>query len=491
MWPARTGRTDFGFESPMLLVSFVFCNGNRPMVEFGPMDDLTAIPQCAATSVGCNPILSRRQILKLGPLSVLGLSLGGSQGLQAAPSSIGARAKSVIMVYCGGGISHHDSFDPKPDAPAEVRGEFSTVSTALPGVFFTELLPRLARQAARFTLIRSVHHDQTNHGVSAYFMQRGYTEPDPSFDGPDKQPRSTPNIGSQVARLHGSTNGLPPYMCVPGLSYLAQVGYYTAGWMGRAYDPFLLKADPNDRNFRVTRLALDETVPTERIVRRWNLQQALDHWTRNHEKAALQSVDDNYLSALQTLTNKRARRAFAISDEPAAVRDAYGRTQMGQSCLMARRLVEAGVPFITIDDFDWDHHSRIFPSLRKQLPVLDTSLSALLTDLSERGLLETTLVTVFTDFGRTPTISNTGRDHWPGVFTVLFAGAGVPGGQIVGASDAIGASPTERPVSPKDLAATLYRFFGIDPFQEYRSVEGRPFKVLDEGQAIGELLAAH
>ena len=234
----------------------------------------------------------------------MGLSLGGSQGLQAAPSSNGARAKSVIMVYCGGGISHHDSFDPKPDAPAEVRGEFSTVSDRrLPGVFFTELLPRLARQAVRFTLIRSVHHDQTNHGVSAYFMQRGYTEPDPSFDGPDKQPRSTPNIGSQVARLHGSTNGLPPYMCVPGLSDLAQVGYYTAGWMGRGVRSISAQSGPERPKLpgHAAGVGRDCSDPADRAA----LEPAtgvMDHWTRNHEKAALQSVDDNYLSALQTLT---------------------------------------------------------------------------------------------------------------------------------------------------------------------------------------------
>jgi hypothetical protein len=289
--------------------------------------------------------------------------------------------------------------------------------------------------------------------------------------------------------LRGSTNGLPPYICLPGLSYLASVGYYTAGWMGRAYDPFLLKSDPNERDYRVTRLALDEMVPAARLHRRWSLRRTLDDWARSDKtSAAVQAVDTHYEKAFETLTTQRARQAFEIAQEPARVRDSYGRTQMGQCCLLARRLVEAGVPFITVDNFDWDDHAAIFPALRKRLPALDTALAALLTDLGERGLLETTLVALFTDFGRTPAINKgAGRDHWPGVFSVLFAGAGVPGGQVVGVSDAQGAYPSERPVGPKDLAATLYQYLGINPFQEYRSTDGRPFKVLDDGRAIPEL----
>jgi hypothetical protein len=448
--------------------------------------------ECGFTPFASRPRLnlSRRSLLKTVPVSVFGASLGGLSWLHAAPSCAGARAKSVILIYAGGGISHHDSFDPKPEASSQVRGEFSAISTAQSGISFTELLPRLSRQSGQFTLIRSVHHDQTCHGVSAYFMLRGFKEPDPSFDRPEKQPRSTPNIGSQVARLSRSSNGLPPYVCVPGLSYLADIGYYTAGWMGRVYDPFLLRSDPNDPNFRVTQLALDETIPTERLHRRWSLRRTLDDWARGPEpSAALQTVDTHYQKAFQTLTTKRARQAFEIGQEPVTIRERYGRTRMGQSCLLARRLVEAGIPFITVDDFDWDDHARIFPALRKRLPVLDTALAALLNDLHERGLLKTTLVALFTDFGRTPTVNKgAGRDHWPGVFTVLFAGAGVPGGQVVGASDSLGAQPAERPVSPKDLAATFYQFLGIDPFQDYRSVEGRPFKVLDEGRVIAELL---
>jgi hypothetical protein len=458
------------------------------MLGFERFKDQKPAQACRANPLACWPDLSRRTILKTVPLSVFGASLSGLSWLHAAPRSPAARAKSVILIYAGGGISHHDSFDPKPDAPAQIHGELSTISTAQSGICFTDLLPRLSRRTGRFTLVRSVQHDQTCHGVSAYFMLRGFTQPDPSFDRPENQSRATPNIGSQVARLRRSSNGLPPYVCVPGLSYLADVGYYTAGWMGRAYDPFLLRSDPNDKDYRVTRLALDETVPTERLHRRRTLHRTLDDWRSHETSVALQTVDTNYQKAFQTLTTERARRAFEIGQESAAVGDSYGRTRMGQSCLLARRLVEAGVPFIVVDDFDWDDHAGIFPALRKRLPVLDAALAALLMDLSERGLLKTTLVALFTDFGRTPTINKgAGRDHWPGVFTVLFAGAGVPGGQVVGASDALGAHPAERPVSPKDLAATLYQFLGIDPFQDYRSVDGRPFKVLDEGHALAEL----
>jgi hypothetical protein len=459
------------------------------MLGFDRLKNQKLAQGCSSNPLVSQLSLSRRSILKTVPVSVFGTSLGGLSWLHAAPRGASARAKSVILIYAGGGISHHDSFDPKPEASAQVRGEFSAISTADSGIYFTELLPRLSQRAGQFTLVRSVHHDQTCHGVSAYFMQRGFKQPDPSLNRPENQPRSTPNIGSQVARLRRTSNGLPPYVCVPGLSYLADIGYYTAGWMGRTYDPFLLRSDPNDRNFRVTRLALDETVPTERLHRRWSLRRTLDGWAQSQvPSVTFQTVDTQYQNAFQTLTTQRARRAFEIGQEPVTIRERYGRTRMGQSCLLARRLVEAGVPFITVDDFDWDDHSAIFPALRKRLPVLDTALAALLSDLSERGLLKTTLVALFTDFGRTPTVNKkAGRDHWPGVFTVLFAGAGVPGGQVVGASDRLGAQPAERPVGPKDLAATLYQFLGIDPFQDYRSVDGRPFKVLDEGRAIAEL----
>ena len=390
-----------------------------------------------------------------------------------------------------GGISHHDSFDPKPGAPAEVRGEFRTIATRLPGVRFCEHLPRLAGLVERFALLRAVQHRERDHGVGAYFMLRGYTQPDPSLDRPENQKRANPTIGAHVARLLGSPNGLPPYICVPGLSYLAQIDYYTAGWMGRAYDPFVLRADPREPTFGVPGLLLPAEVPPVRLRERMSLVRAIDRQCRSLEGSlGPRSLAAHAERAYQVLTSGRARRAFAIGAEPDRVREAYGRTRLGQSCLLARRLVEAGVPFVTVDDDGWDHHAGVFPGLRQRLPELDRCLSTLLLDLEDRGLLRTTLVTLLTDFGRTPQINKSaGRDHWPGVFSVLFAGAGVRGGQVIGASDKIGAEPSEGRLSPKDIAATLYQLLGINPFQDYRSLDGRPFKVLDRGNVIRQLVS--
>lgn len=432
--------------------------------------------------------LSRRSLLQSAALGLPGIALStlAARGLIAGQTA--PRARSVLVVYAGGGISHHDAFDPKPEAPAEVRGEFTAISTALPGVQFTEFLPALSRDMHRFALIRSVHHTQTDHGVSAYLMLRGYSQPDPSFDRPENQLRANPNIGSHVARLVGSRNGLPAYICVPGLSYLATVNYYTAGWMGRAYDPFLLKSDPNLNTFAVSQLSLAPVVTDERLTARRSLLWELGR-DRQLTGPVISAADVQYARAFEALTTESTRRVFDVAREPEAVRDAYGRTRIGQSCLVARRLIEAGAPFVTVDDDVWDHHGTIFPSLRQRLPELDAAISSLLCDLAERGLLDSTLVLLLTDFGRTPTINKgAGRDHWPGVFSIVAAGAGIPGGQVIGSSDRLGAAPHERPVTPQDVAATLYRFLGLDPHQEYKSVDGRQSLMLDRGEPLRELM---
>jgi hypothetical protein len=434
--------------------------------------------------------LKRRAFLKAGTLGALGLSLPQYFALQAAQGAARPRVRSVLLIYTMGGISHHDSFDPKPHAPAEIRGEFRTIPTCVPGVRFTEHIPLLARMLDRFTLLRSVHHEERDHGVGAYYMLRGYRQPDPSFDRPENQNRANPTIGSHVARLLGSANGLPPYICVPGLSYLAQVNYYTAGWMGRAYDPFILRSDPNLPAFKVDGLALPADISPARLSERASLAQAIDRQCRLFEASpAAKSMTAHHQRARQVLSTSATRRAFDLSTEPDKVREAYGRTRLAQSCLVARKLVEAGVPFVTVDDDAWDHHAQVFPGLRQRLPELDRCLTTLLADLDARGLLATTLVTVLTDFGRTPRLNaSAGRDHWPGVFSVLFAGAGIRGGQVVGASDSTGAYPQDRPISPKDIAATLYHFLGIEPFQDYQTTEGRTLRVLDEGELLPELV---
>ena len=434
--------------------------------------------------------MNRRRFLRVGTLGALGLSLSEYVGMRQARGGTTARAKSVILIYTMGGISHHDSFDPKPEAPAEIRGEFLTIPTKVPGVRFTDQVPLLARSVDRFALIRSVEHGERDHGVGAYYMLRGYSQPDPTFDRPENQLRAHPTIGAHVARLVGSRNGLPPYMCVPALSYLAQINYYTAGWMGRVYDPYLLKSDPNRPDFAVSGLVPPPDLTASRLRGRISLAQALDSQCRTFEaSAATQNLSGHCERAYAMVSAGTARRAFNLAAEPDRIRDVYGRTRLGQSCLLARRLVEAGMPFVTVDDDGWDHHARVFPGLRERLPDLDRSVSTLLRDLQDRGLLETTLVALLTDFGRTPRINaSAGRDHWPNVFSVLFAGAGIRGGQVIGASDQIGAEPTRRRITPKDLAATIYQLLGINPFQEYTARDGRALLMLDRGDIVQELI---
>jgi Protein of unknown function (DUF1501) len=438
---------------------------------------------------GLGPRASRRSVLKAGAFGAVSTALptalqGRAKELPRAP-----RAKSVLLVFAQGGISHHDSFDPKPAAPAEVRGEFGSIATSISGVHFSDQIPRLARGADRFALIRSICHRETDHGVGSYFVLRGYAQPDPSFDRPENQLRAHPNIGSQVARLIGGASRLPPYVVVPGLSYLATVNYYTAGWMGRSYDPFLLKVDPNRKGAASAGLAPLFEIDARMLRDRAALLQALDSRRREFETSvAPQALSVQRNKACELLSSGAAVQAFDLDRETTGSRDAYGRTRLGQSCLLARRLVEAGVPFVCVDDDGWDHHGQVFPALRKQLPALDQAFSTLLEDLDRRGLLSTTLVLLLTEFGRTPVVNKSaGRDHWPRVFSVLVAGAGIGGGQVLGASDRLGGEPADRPITPKDLAATIYSFLGINPSVEYVAAEGRPLRVLDDGQIIREL----
>jgi hypothetical protein len=432
---------------------------------------------------------SRRSLLKAGTLGALGLSLPELLRSRAAETARPARASSVLLVYAQGGISHHDSFDPKPQAPAEVRGEFKTIATRLSGLRFSDRVPLLAERADRYTLIRSMWHRETDHGVGSYYVLRGYVQPDPTFDRPENQLRAHPNIGSQVARLLAPGSAMPPYMVVPGLSYLAKVNYYTAGWMGRDYDPFVLRSDPNLLADRGGGLVPLLEVDAEMLQQRLGLLQALDSRRREFETSpAVEGTSIHFQKACELLLSGVARQALDLRCESRQTRDAYGRTRLGQSCLLGRRLVEAGVPFVTVDDDGWDHHGQIFRSLENQLPVLDRAFSALLDDLDTRGLLDTTLVLLLTEFGRTPVINKSvGRDHWPRVFSIIVAGAGIPQGQVLGASDRVGGEPIQRPITPKDVAATIYSFLGLDPFQEYASTQGRPFKVLDAGEVIREL----
>ncbi len=432
----------------------------------------------------------RRGVLQAGILGCVGLSLPQYLRMRQAWGGQPSRADSVLVIWPSGGVSHHDTFDPKPLAPAEVRGEFGTLETSVPGVRFSDRVPLLAREMRRSALVRCAHHREGDHGVATYAMLRGYAQPSPAFDRPENQRNTHPNIGSIVARERRPTNDLPAYVCVPGLGYVTQVNYFTPGWLGPRYAPFILKSDPNTPGFEVRDLYPPRDVSAERAGRRHRMLATVDGAFREFDGGRdVGAMDAYYQRAYRILSSAPARRAFSLEDEPARVRDAYGRTRLGQSCLLARRLIEAGVPFVTVDDDGWDHHGKIYPALKARLPDLDRAVATLLADLDDRGLLARTLVAFLTDFGRTPANNkDAGRDHWPSVFSIFFAGAGIRGGQVIGSSDATGAEPVDRTVTPKDIARTIYHFLGIDPTKEYLTPDGSPVRYLDQGELIPELL---
>jgi uncharacterized protein (DUF1501 family) len=398
--------------------------------------------------------LTRRDFLRVGGLGVLGVSL--ADGAAAAGAS-GDRA--VILLLLVGGPSQHETWDPKPEAPAEVRGPFGTIATRVPGVRVCEHLPRLARRMDRLAVVRSLHHDEAPiHETGHQLIQTGRL----ARDGDEP-----PHVGAVAARLLGSRGALPPFVTVPGPIGNTGVGIshgQSAGSLGRMYDPFHLAADPADPGY-------DPAAALDR-ARRF-LDEAPDL------PATVAASADRLLS----------RSAFDLSAEPDRLRDAYGRTTFGQSCLLARRLVEAGVRLVTVNMFQtvfnqvtWDcHGSPPFSTLADYaavlLPTFDSAFSSLIDDLDRRGLLETTLVVATGEFGRTPRLNAAGgRDHWPGVWSAALAGGGVRGGQVIGASDALGSEPAERPVTPPELVATLYRSLGLDPSRlgDCAALAGRP-----------------
>jgi arylsulfatase A-like enzyme len=428
---------------------------------------------------------SRREFLRLGGLSALGLSLPAFFRLQqqvAASSAVPRRANiNCILMWMQGGPSHVDTLDPKPGAPVEIRGEFNTVPTRLPGIRVCEHLPLLARQFDKLSLIRG--HDPRNgsHGVADHLMLSGH-----KFN-----PALTyPCYGSVVAKERGYRNGLFPFV---------QLGRYVdhtfnggvAGILGDQYNPFEVQDDPNAAAFRVRDLSLPDGPGRARLQRRYRMLRTLDNYQRQLEAAPpVQARDAFYERAHSLITSDAARRAFDIAQEPARVRDQYGRNTLGQSCLLARRLVEAGVHFVTVTDGGWDTHQNNFNSLKSHLlPRLDRGYAALLEDLHDRGLLESTLVVWFGDFGRTPKVNpSAGRDHWASAGVACMGGGGVRTGQVVGATNAQGEFVVDSPVAPQDLAATIYRALGIPLHTWYRSPDGRPIELCPEGRPVRQLI---
>jgi len=422
---------------------------------------------------------SRRDFLQVGALSALGLGLPDLLRAQSTPApQRRVRADSVILVYLGGGLSHHDSFDMKPDQPAEIRGIYRPIDTNVPGVRVSHVLAKMARCMDKVALIRSGAHNNDHHETATNWALCGRFG---SAFG------DYPAIGAVVSQQLGFRGPLPPYVSIPrNPSFTWELG--KSAYLGGRYESFRT-GDPNAAAFQVQDVQPSE-IPTDSSVRRrQTLLQAVDGLTRQVEGSdAITTYNEFQRRAAALVLSSQARSAFVIDQESATLRDRYGRNTFGQSCLLARRLVERGVRFTTINFGGWDHHSRIWEGLGRKLPELDVGLSALLEDLENRGLLARTLVAVFGEFGRTPRINNEmGRDHWAPAASLLFAGAGVRGGQVIGATDSQGAYVTRRPIAPADVAYTIYDAVGVDPHRWLMHPEGRPVEILDRGEPVREL----
>jgi len=428
----------------------------------------------------------RRDLLRAGVLGFLGLGLDDLFRLRATAADRSRPAppgRNCILIWLAGGPSHIDTFDPKPTAPADVRGEFKPIATSVPGLQISEIFPNLAKVMDRVTLIRSMTSPEADHDRASHHLLTGY-RPSPAL--------VYPSYGSVVSKLRESKRGmLPPYVAIPDGPAFSSSGYLTS-----AYDPFAASGDPNQPGFRVRNLTPPDQLTLERLLRRRAMVKALDDFAQDVPATALTTSRDQFSDqAYSLMTSSAAQAAFRLGDESPAIRDRYGRTTFGQSCLLARRLIEAGVSFVTLNDrgtgpLGWDTHAQNFPMLKNTLaPPLDQGLSALLKDLADRKLLDRTLVVMMGEFGRTPKINtNAGRDHHGRANSVIVAGAGIPGGLVLGKTDARGDLPTERPVTPADLAAVLFLKLGIDPEHKFEAPDGRPIRIVDNAQPPWELL---
>lgn len=436
--------------------------------------------------------ITRRDFMQVGTLGAVGLTLPRYLAAREAGAvKPGHDEKSCIMIFNLGAPSHIDLFDMKPDAPAEVRGPFQPIETSVPGIELSEILPQHAKHADKFSLVRSCHHTGAAvHDAGWQMMQTGRL-----FSGGV----NTPHAGAVVSYLRGRKSDLPPFVVLPELMGRGGGNLpngQAGGFLGKAHDPFALNADPSQKNFKVPDLLPPEEIGEVRLERRRRMRDIVDSAVGNFE--ATESADllnSNFEAAFRMMTSPQAREAFDLSKEPQSVRERYGMNRFGQCCLLARRLIESGVRFITINTFltvfnevTWDiHGSKPFTSIAgmKEIvcPMYDQAYGALLEDLYDRGMLDSTLVCNLAEFGRTPRVNPAGgRDHWPQCFTVYFAGGGVQGGRIVGASDPVGGVPAERPVDPGDVAATIFHSLGFDLETHLPGPAGRPFPLVDFGK---------
>lgn len=424
---------------------------------------------------------TRRAFLHVGLVGGLGLTLGEFFRLQAEEAKAGqpkeGLAKSLIHIFLPGGIAHQDTFDPKPFAPVEYRGELGTTKTKLDGVFFNEHLKQTAQLADKLCVCRSMTHGEAAHERGTHNMFTGY-RPSPAL--------IFPSMGSVVSHELGVRNNLPPYVCIP----TQPTTFAGSGYLSSAYGPFSLGADPASGGFSVQDLALPGGVDDKRFdTRRRMLDAVNDHFAKKEKSDGLEAMDTFYQRAYSLISSQKAREAFNINAEPAPLRDEYGRHAAGQRMLLARRLVEAGVRFVSLTYGGWDMHVNIKQGMTDQLPQFDQGFATLIRDLDRRGLLKGTLVMISSEFGRTPKINGTaGRDHWPKVFSVVLAGGGIKQGMVYGSSDATATEPEDNPLTVEDFAMTVYHQLGIDGHKKLLAPGNRPIDIVREANVRKELI---
>ncbi len=427
--------------------------------------------------------LSRRNLLNVGVLTGLGLTftdflrIKSAQADQKDYATKEGPAKSVIFIFLPGGMAHQESFDPKPYAPLEYRGPLNSIATSIPGVRFSELLPQTAQIADRLCICPSMTHGEAAHERGTHNMFTGY-RPSPALQ--------YPSMGSVVSHEFGPRNDLPPYVLIPNQPNI----YAGTGYLSSSYAGFSLGADPANNGFKVRDLELPGGVDEQRFGRRRNMLEAVNQYFTSKEQAdSLNAVDTFYQRAYSILSSDKARLAFDLEQEDAATRDRYGRNTAGARMLLARRLVEAGVRFVSLTYGGWDHHDNIEGAMRGQTPPLDQGFATLIRDLEERGLLDSTLVCLCTEFGRTPKINQTGgRDHWPKVFTTVMAGGGLKKGIVYGSSNSTASEPEDDPLTVENWATTIYDRLGIVADKELMAPGDRPIEIVDGGKVVKELI---
>lgn len=437
--------------------------------------------------------MPRRDFLQLGIGGGLGLGLASLLRLQAHAATVpsgrpgGGKNNKVncIMIWLDGGPSHYETFDPKPDAPSEIRGSLGTIATSVPGIRFCESMPYLAKAADKLTVVRSICHKDPNHGGGNHYMMTGAKTPVPVACGASVT--FHPSFGSVVSHHRGVQNGIPAYMSVPRISRSGGPNF-----LGGKHAPFVINGNPSDKNFQVRDVVLPPDISEGRAVSRRELRASLDRMMRYTDKLAEDpaiTFDQYYQQGIDMVLSPQAQAAFDIHREDENVRDAYGRNDFGQRLLMARRLVEVGVSWMTVYFGGWDHHTKLFDAYKgEQAKKMDQGVAALISDLDARGMLDNTMVVLLGEFGRTPKVNkDAGRDHWPHAMSVVMAGAGIPRGHVVGATDAKGYHASENVYRPEDFAASLYTKMGIDHAQMLHTNTGRPLQLVNNGRLIKEL----